>query len=127
MTPAGYKRLALLLGILTLALAAVGSVATVRYAQLRLRLMLADEQTRIFEEMRLRALKADTSEALDCLQYAWHYYPSGTKQVAGSRLDRMVEQARASAAREIVAHLRAKTGKDYGDGPEDWLRAYGRD
>jgi hypothetical protein len=38
----------------------------------------------------------------------------------------MVEQARASAIREIIAELRKKTGEDLGDDPEVWIKKYGR-
>jgi hypothetical protein len=60
------------------------------------------------------------------LAYAVGYYPSGTKQETGSRLDRMVEQARTVAIYEIVAHLRARTGEDLGAGPEVWIQKYAK-
>jgi hypothetical protein len=63
------------------------------------------------------------SESADVgyLEYALSYYPSGTKQTEGSALDRVVERARQSAVREIIAILRFKTGKDFGGDPRRWI------
>ena len=54
------------------------------------------------------------------------YYPSGSKQEAGFRLDRMVELERTAAARDIVAYLRTKTGEDLGTSPEAWIQKYAK-
>ena len=81
---------------------------------------LAEEQVKVFESMRLKALGAPAGEAIECLDYVRNYYPSGTKQAVGSRLDNIVESARGAATREIIAHLRIKTGKDFGDDPSKW-------
>lgn len=87
----------------------------------------AAEQMQIFEEMRVKALTAESPAAAAAfLDYTVSYYPSGTKHTTGSRLDRMVEQARASAVREIIVELRKKTGEDLGDDPEAWIKKYGR-
>ncbi len=88
---------------------------------LRVRIALADEQTAIFDDMRVKAEPADAAKALDYLEYALRYYPSGTKQTEGSQLDRIVERARQNALREIIAGLRVKTGKNLGDDPQRWL------
>jgi hypothetical protein len=88
---------------------------------LRLRIALADEQTAIFDDMRVKAERADATETLGYLEYTLGYYPSGTKQIEGSQLDRIVERARQNALREIIAALRARTGKDFGDDPQHWL------
>ena len=55
------------------------------------------------------------------LEYALWYYPSGTKQTKSSRLDRVVERARRCAVREIIAILRSRTGRDFGDDPRRWI------
>lgn len=81
----------------------------------------ADDQTQIFEDMARRAAEGDASEAREYLRYVLWYYPSGTKQAKGSKLDRAVERCRAFAVREMIGQLRKKTGKDYGDDPERWL------
>lgn len=91
------------------------------HSLLSLRIAFAEEQTRIFEEMRAKALQADPTEAVEYLEYAVGYYPSGTKQISGSRLDRIVERARDSSIREIIASLRARTSREYGDNPNRWI------
>jgi hypothetical protein len=89
------------------------------------RIALAEEQTAIFDEMRDQARDAPPSRAVGYLEYAVSYYPSGTKQATGSRLDRIVERARGSAVREMIAVLRQKTGQDLGDDPQRWIEEYG--
>jgi hypothetical protein len=64
--------------------------------------------------------------AAESLQYVVGYYPSGSKQETGSRLDRMVEQERALATRDIIAYLRSKTGEDLGERPEAWIQKYAK-
>lgn len=86
----------------------------------------ADEQTRVFDKMRTESLQSAPADAVGCLQYVVNYYPSGTKQEAGSRLDRMVERGRARAVHDIIAYLRAKTGEDLGERPEPWLKKFGK-
>lgn len=124
MSALGYKRALFVLSILSTVLLALNISLFVAYAPLKLRLAFASEEIQIFEEMRSRALQAAPADAAGCLQYVVHYYPSGTKQVVGSRLDRVVEQARASAVREIIAALRGKTGEDLGSSAEPWIEKY---
>jgi hypothetical protein len=54
---------------------------------LSLRVAFADDQIQIFDEMRTKALRSSPSEAVNHLEYVVSYYPSGTKQISGSRLD----------------------------------------
>ena len=123
----GYKRATIVLGISTLLLIVMYVLLVVAYAPLKLRLAMASEQVKIFEDMRAKAVQTGPSEAVGFLSYAANYYPSGTKQVPGSRLDRMVEQARASAVREIIADLKQKTGEDLGANVQAWIDKYGAD
>ena len=104
-----------------IALLAVSGYLLCDNAVMSIKASFADDQTQIFEEMAHRAVEGDTSAARECLRYVTWYYPSGTKQSKGSKLDRVVERCRAFAVREIIAQLRKKTGKDYGDDPEKWL------
>jgi hypothetical protein len=85
------------------------------------RIRFAEEQTEIFEQMREQVEVSDATNAAGCLSYTLNYYPSGTKQVAGSPLDYMVERARRGALREMMARLRTKTGQDFGDDPQRWI------
>ena len=91
-----------------------------------LRLAFAEEQTQIFDEMRTKARHSPPKEAVLSLQYVVRYYPSGTKQVQGSRLDLIVERARQNAINEIIASLRTKMGRDLGDDPERWIEEFER-
>jgi hypothetical protein len=63
---------------------------------------------------------------VELLEYVVSYYPSGTKQTAGSRLDKIVERARQSTIREMISALRKRSGQDFGDDPQAWLRQAGR-
>src|SRR5215831_4798936 len=114
MSPAGYKRMTIILGVVCLCLLAWCGALLWNQGWLSIRVALASEQTRIFDEMRAKALKSDAAGAAGCLQYVVSYYPSGTKQETGSRLDQIVERERALAIRDIVAYLRTKTGDDLG-------------
>ena len=64
-----FRRLLLfgLLGVAIILAALIGGfIATL---PLRVRIALADEQTFIFDEMRIKAEQADTAKALGCLEY----------------------------------------------------------
>ena len=121
-----YKRITIALAVLIVLLVALCGKLFWDYSLLDIRTELAREQIEIFDHMRDQALKSGVAEAADCLRYAVHYYPSGTKQVAGSRLDRIVERERDEAVRAIIASLRTKTGEDVGDDPEKWVEKYGK-
>ena len=126
MSISGYKRLTVVLGVVCMGLLVLCGSLFWSHGSLTIRVALASEQTKIFEEMRKQALTSDPAGAAGCLDYVVSYYPSGSKQETGSRLDRMVEHARALAARDIVAHLRTKTGEDLGDNPEAWIQKYAK-
>jgi hypothetical protein len=102
-------------------LAALAAWLALELAWLRFEVAFADDQTAIFAEMRARAAGADAAEAARCLAYVVSYYPSGTKQRTGSRLDRIVERNRAAAVSEIIWRLKARTGQDLGDDPQAWI------
>ena len=74
--------------------------------------------------MRVKALQSSATDAADCLQYVVNYYPSGTKQPTGSRLDRIVERERKQVIGEIINYLRIKTGESLGEDPEIWIEKY---
>ena len=126
MSTCGYKRFTIVLGVLCGVLALVSVCLFIGYAPLKLRVAFASEQVHIFDEMRDRALKSDASGAAGCLEYVVNYYPSGTKQEPGSRLDRMVPSARGQSVGGILAYLRTKTGEDLGTDPEPWIKKYAK-
>lgn len=90
---------------------------------LTVRVAWADGQTAIFGEMVDKALHGDARVAAGCLEYVAGYYPSGSKQEPGSRLDRIVERDRLRATRLIIDHLRLKTGRDLGSNAPAWIDA----
>lgn len=103
------------------------------YSELVVRVALAEEQTEIFEEMVVKASAAlsqtppDVNAAIESLAYAHHYYPSGTKQVADSRLDRIVERTRTCAEQRVIDMLEQATGERRGRNAEAWIAALGQD
>ena len=117
-------RFAFILVLLLSSLALLCGWLIWRFGWQSIEIGLADEQTWVFEEMTNRASQSKLTEAADYLQYVVDYYPSGTKQQPGSKLDRIVERDRAHAIREIIAYLRQKTGEDLGDDPEQWIKKF---
>lgn len=110
----------LLLGLVILALSASLAYLFVSHAELMIRVGMAEEQTAVFENMRQMAEESEGRE-VDYLDYALWYYQSGSKQIPGSLLDRMVERARQSSVREILSILKKRTGKDFGEDPQVWM------
>ena len=114
----------LVVWIVLLAAIAVAVASFAGYMMLSVRIAFADDQTWIFDEMCEKARGSDALEALGCLEYTVHYYPSGTKQVRGSRLDIIVERSRHDAVREIIEILRQKTEWDFGENPQNWIEKF---
>jgi len=126
MTITQYKRLTFALVVAVVLSIALNVSLFWRYARQHVEVVFAAEQTEIFEEMRSRALQSDPVGAASSLKYAVRYYPSGSKQRTGSHLDKMVERERTRAVRDILAHLRQKTGQDLGEDPEKWIERLAR-
>ena len=122
----GYKRLTIALGVVCVGLVVLCGSLFWSHGLLKIRVAWASEQTKIFDEMRTRALQSDAAGAAGCLEDVVGYYPSGSKQPTGSRLDRMVEHERTLATRAILAYLRTKTGEDLGESPEVWIQKYAK-
>jgi len=118
------NRLTIVLGVVCLSLLMLCGCLFWNYGWLKIHVALASEQTQIFDDMRTKALQSDAAGAAGCLQYVLDYYPSGSNQESGSRLDRIVERERRQAVRDIISHLRAKTGQDLGENPDAWIRKY---
>ncbi len=120
------KRVTVGLSIAVLLLLALCAKLYWDYSLLSLRTEFAREQIEIFHEISSHALESGVTDAVESMRYASCYYPSGTKQVRGSRLDRLVERERSDAVRAIISHLRTKTGEDLGDSPERWIEKYAK-
>jgi hypothetical protein len=128
MTSRSHIWLTAILAIALIALLSVAGMLVFEHGLLQVRVSFAEEQTEIFDDMRAKALAAsDPNRATQYLDYAVHYYPSGSKQETGSQLDRIVERHRTSVIRDILAHLKAKTGEDLGDDPRAWIEKYSPD
>lgn len=125
MTPESQRRLSIKLGVLAGILFALLVWLFGHNALLTVRLAKADGDTAIYEQMMRDALSTtDSASAAKFLNYMWNFYPSGSVQEVGSRLDRIVERGRMSSALVIIAHLRVITGKDLGDKPEPWIEKF---
>ena len=118
--------LLVLVGLGALLLAILLGWQSWNYVRVKIEVAVAEEQTRIFEDMRNQALGASPTGAAESLAYVVNYYPTGTKQREGSRLDRVVERARAATVREIISELRQKTGEDLGAKPDAWIEKYAK-
>lgn len=77
------------------------------------RTILAVEQTDVFEGLADRAYESlkksppDFQAAEEFIEGIKNYYPSGTKQTAGSAMDLVVERARSSAILAITFKMQA--------------------
>ena len=118
--------LLVLVGLGALLLAILLGWQSWNYARLKIEVTFAEEQTRIFEDMREQASSGSSNGAVESLAYVVNYYPSGSKQREGSPLDRVVERARAAAVREIISNLRRTTSEDLGEKPEAWIEKYAK-
>lgn len=118
--------LLVLVGFVALLLAILLGWQSWNYVRLKIEVVFAEEQTQIFQDMREQALGGSPSGAAESLAYVVNYYPSGSKQREGSRLDRVVERARAATEREIISNLRQTTGEDLGTKPEAWIEKYAK-
>ncbi|TWT30312.1 hypothetical protein KOR34_48700 [Posidoniimonas corsicana] len=67
----------------------------------QIHLVYAHEQIEIFHEMVERSRSLGSQGSAGKIEYVQHYYPSGTKQAAGSQIDRIVEACREFAIDEI--------------------------
>jgi hypothetical protein len=122
-----FKRIAVVLGVFCAVLFVGSGFVFWNYGWLHLQAAFADEQTQIFDEMRTQALQSTAPpDIAGSLGYVVNYYPSGSKQRTGSKLDRVVERHRTTVVREIIAHLRLTTGDDLGESPEVWIQKYSR-
>jgi len=118
--------LLVLIGLVALLPAVLLGWQSWNHARLKIEVAFAEEQTRIFEDLRQQAVGGSASGAAEALAYVVNYYPTGTKQRKGSRLDKVVERARASVVGDIISQLRQKAGEDLGAKPEVWIEKYAK-
>ncbi|MGE3807245.1 MAG: hypothetical protein AB7K24_21490 [Gemmataceae bacterium] len=96
------------------------------YGEQSVRVAAAHASIEIFERLKDEACTEPPGKAVDKLVYIRNYYPSGSRQRAGSRLDEIVEHARRHALRDIILHLQKIAPRDLGDDPEVWIREYSK-
>lgn len=88
---------------------AVATIAlSVMLLDMRVRIDFAKDQVEIFDQMVRQTRTSNVQDAEDELRYVQGYYPSGTKQKKGSRLDSIVETARTHAISLIEQELQRK-------------------
>ena len=124
--PEHVKRIRLVPSVVVAVLFAILSAwFFVDYGIQHVRLGLAHSYVTIFEVMRESALETtDPSEAVGRMRGTIGYYPSGSTLVPDSKLDDMVEAARAHVVRDIIDHLRKIAPEDLGDDSDAWLEKY---
>lgn len=129
MTQNFYRNAVFALSVICLLLAFVCGALLVELAPLKVRASLAVEQVKMFDWLLQGTNKPDVTATriADSMEGVLQYYPTGTKQISGSRLDQLVEFARQAVLREMITHLRELTGKDLGDDPGPWIEAYAPD
>ena len=81
-------------------------------------------EVRDIDKVRDWALQADTQKAADYLDMLDQDPPREWTARRGNA-GRVIEIARASAIREVIAYLRKKTGEDLGDDPQKWVEKFG--
>ncbi len=125
MKPTSFKRLLIILGIFCLVLLVSIGCLLWSYFDFLLHVKLADEQVKVFYEMRTQSLQSSIpKEIAGNLEYVISYYPSRTKQKEGTILDQGVERSRRMVINDIVNHLRQVTNGDLNEKPEFWIQKY---
>lgn len=80
----------------------------------------------VMDDLGSQALAASPSGAAGLLDSIVGYYPSGTRIVQGSRVDRILERHRAFIVQRIIIRLRSETGLDLGPAPEPWIKHFAK-
>lgn len=76
------------------------------------------------EELRLKALHGDISQAASSLRDVVEYWPP--KLGHEGHLSRVYRLSRAGAIREIISRMRSLSGEDLGDDPKLWIEKFYR-
>jgi hypothetical protein len=112
----------LTLVILFILLSGYSAILTFQYLEQYLQVCFAEEQIKIFFRLKKDIYSSEKNAEIALkLAYLVDYYPSGTKQKKGSRLDILVENTRKNVIEDILAFLKNKTGKNFGANPKIWI------
>ena len=71
------------------------------------------------EELRLKAVHGDISQAAASLKAVVEYWPAKLRHEGN--LARVYELSRANVIREIISRMRSLSGEDLGDDPQLWI------
>jgi hypothetical protein len=111
--------------IIAVSVAILGFISGAYYFTLKFHVAFAEDQVSIFEQMVTSSNGAsDPHRITGFLAYVVNYYPSGSKQIKDTPLDRIVETSRSNAIAKIVIRLKNVTGKGLGDDPQKWMTEY---
>ena len=121
MSIAGYKRLTVILSILSCGLLLALGLVLHKYTWLKSDIRFAGEVTRsIREEVRF-AIKNGVTAAADELQRL--NVPEEARHPENPAMD-SIELERSRAFSDLIGFLRRETGKDLGDSPDPWIEAF---
>lgn len=126
MTPSASNRVMAILAVATALLLVFSGWISVTHFWLQAQVAFSCEQSRDIEEMRKRAVEADTPDAAEILRYVSNDSPSESELKKFTGVARIVERQRAMVIREIIAALRSKTGEDLGELPGPWIKKYAK-
>ena len=106
-------RVVIFVGFAIAALCAMSAKLCWDYALISLHVEFARDQVEIFSEALERAERSDSVAAMMAERdYISTYYPSGTKQERGSKLDLIVERFRAACLRQIEKRIQDAKGPE---------------
>ena len=121
------RRAVLSLSTTVVALVLIAGLWFAKWGVLRVRVAFAEEETMMFEECLRKARQCTTPETIaGYLQAAIVYYPSGSKQIVGSHLDRMVERSRRQVIEDLIDLLRQVSRTDFGADPQKWIEHFAK-
>jgi hypothetical protein len=76
------------------------------------------------EELRLKAVAGDISQAVASLKEVVEFWPPKLRHEGD--LSRVYELSRAGVIREIISRMRSLTGEDLGNDPKLWIEKFDR-
>jgi len=95
----------------------------IEFVNVQRRIRQANESVRLIDPIRDCAVGADPAQAVEYLYKL--QAPMSEFPLPNDPASNLVEYERKRAIKDIIHYLRGKTGKDLGDYPDPWIRAYG--
>lgn len=124
MTITQHKILSWALGILSVVLLAALLVTLGRSNRYRVDVRYAQDIVGGVDGKRDLAMRGELSDTIQYLEQL--HFPEGQPSPFTGSLSYFVETQRRRAVHDVIAYLRAKTGRDLGDKPEAWIQEYGK-